>query len=89
MPIQGSAADILKIAMVRLHRALEKRSLGARMILQVHDELVVEVPQEELDTVSHLVRSVMEKAWDLDASLKVDVAVGRNWEQMEAYETRS
>jgi DNA polymerase-1 len=89
MPIQGSAADILKIAMVRLHRALEKRNLGARMILQVHDELVVEVPQEELDAVSHLVRSVMEEAWDLDASLKVDVAVGRNWEQMEAYETRS
>jgi len=89
MPIQGSAADILKIAMIRLHRALEKRNLGARMILQVHDELVVEVPQEELDAVSHLVRSVMEKAWDLDASLKVDVAVGRNWEQMKPYETPS
>lgn len=86
MPIQGSAADILKIAMVRLHRALREEDLAARMILQVHDELVLEVPAEELPPVANLVRSVMEGAWDLDASLRVDVKVGKNWEQMEAYQ---
>ena len=86
MPIQGSAADILKIAMVRLHRALKEEDLAARVILQVHDELVLEVPQEELGPVAPLVRSVMENAWALDAALKVDLKVGKNWEQMEAYE---
>lgn len=86
MPIQGSAADILKIAMVRLHRALKEENLAARMILQVHDELVLEVPEEELEPVARLVRSLMESAFELDASLKVDVKVGKNWEQMEGYE---
>jgi len=86
MPIQGSAADILKIAMVRLHRALQEKDLAARMILQVHDELVLEVPAEELPPVANLVRSVMEGAWDLDASLRVDIKVGKDWEQMEAYQ---
>jgi DNA polymerase-1 len=86
MPIQGSAADILKIAMVRLHGALEEEGLAARMILQVHDELVLEVPHGELERVGRLVRSVMEGAWELDAPLKVDVKAGRNWEQMEAYQ---
>jgi DNA polymerase-1 len=86
MPIQGSAADILKIAMVRLHRALHEEDLSARMILQVHDELVLEVPQGESERVGRLVCSVMEGAWELDAPLKVDVKVGRNWEQMEAYQ---
>ncbi|HUV73013.1 MAG TPA: DNA polymerase I [Anaerolineae bacterium] len=86
MPIQGSAADILKIAMARLHRALREKDLAARMILQVHDELVLEVPAEELPPVANLVRSVMEGAWDLDASLRVDIKVGKDWEQMEAYQ---
>ena len=86
MPIQGSAADILKIAMVHLHDALQKENFAARMILQVHDELVLEVPRGELSPVADLVRSVMESAWDLDASLRVDTKVGENWEQMEAYQ---
>ncbi len=86
MPIQGSAADILKIAMVRLHSALRQQGLGARMILQVHDELVLEVPREEMPVAAGLVRSVMENAWELDASLKVDVSTGGNWEEMEAYQ---
>ena len=85
MPIQGSAADILKIAMVQLHSALRERGLGARMILQVHDELVLEVPQEEAKAVAQLVCSIMENAWPLDASLKVDMSTGTNWEEMEAY----
>jgi DNA polymerase-1 len=86
MPIQGSAADILKIAMVHLHRALREQGFSARMILQVHDELVLEVPHDELQRVARLVRSLMENALELDAALKVDMKTGRNWEEMEAYE---
>ncbi len=82
-PIQGSAADIINIATIRLHRALRERGLRARMILQVHDELVVEAPQEEVATVAPLMREVMEHAFELKAPLKVDLEVGENWEEME------
>ncbi len=80
-PIQGTAADIIKIAMIRLHRALRERNLGARMILQVHDELVVEASDEEVDSVAPLMREVMESAFDLKAPLKVDLTVGPTWEK--------
>ncbi|MCS6844888.1 MAG: DNA polymerase I [Caldilineales bacterium] len=82
-PIQGTAADIIKIAMVRLHAALRERGLVARMLLQVHDELVLEVPDQELDVVAPLVRQTMEAAYPLDAALKVDMEVGPNWFEME------
>lgn len=82
-PIQGSAADIIKIAMIRLHRALKERGLRSGMILQVHDELVLEVPEDELDVVAPLVKSIMEGAFQLDAPLKVDMKVGKNWLEME------
>jgi len=82
MPIQGSAADILKIAMIRLHGALQEKGLASRLTLQVHDELVLEVPERELKTVAPLVRSVMEGAYGLRAPLKVDIKVGKNWEEM-------
>jgi DNA polymerase-1 len=82
MPIQGTAADIIKVAMVRLHRALLERGLDSRMTLQVHDELVLEVPQTEVDEVTPLVASLMENAFDLDAPLKVDMKVGHNWLDM-------
>jgi DNA polymerase-1 len=81
-PIQGTAADIIKIAMINLHQELLKRGLRARMILQVHDELVVETPDEEIDTIKALIRQVMESAFELDAPLKVDLKVGQNWEEM-------
>jgi DNA polymerase-1 len=81
-PIQGSAADIIKIAMIRLHRALKERGLKSGMTLQVHDELVLEVPQDELEVVAPLVKSIMEGAFQLDAPLKVDMKVGRNWLEM-------
>lgn len=80
-PIQGSAADIIKIAMIRLHRALGERGFRARMILQVHDELVVEAPNEEVDGVAPLMRQVMESAFDLKAPLKADLTVGPTWEK--------
>jgi DNA polymerase-1 len=82
-PIQGTAADIIKIAMIRLHDELRKGHLHSRMILQVHDELVLEVPDDELNAVKELVRSVMEGAYELDAPLKVDIKTGRHWGEME------
>ena len=82
-PIQGTAADIIKIAMVRLHRALKEQGLQSRMLLQVHDELVLEVPEGEVAAVVPLVRTTMEDAFDLDAALKADVEVGPNWYEME------
>ncbi len=82
-PIQGTAADIIKIAMVRLHRALKEQGLQSRMLLQVHDELVLEVPEAEVAAVVPLVRTTMEDAFDLDAALKADVEVGPNWYEME------
>ncbi len=84
-PIQGTAADILKVAMVSLWRQLKERGLGSRMILQVHDELVLEVPREELDEAADLVIDTMEGAFTLDAPLKVDVQVGENWLEMNDY----
>lgn len=84
-PIQGTAADILKVAMNHLWRELRARDLRSRMILQVHDELVLEVPQDELKQVVPLVVKTMEAAYNLDAPLKVDAKVGRNWLEMEAY----
>lgn len=82
-PIQGTAADILKVAMNRLWRRLRDRSLRARMILQVHDEVVLEVPEDELDSVVPLVVETMEGAYALDAPLKVDAKVGQNWLEMD------
>jgi len=81
-PIQGTAADIINIATIRLHRALREQHLRGRMILQVHDELVVETPEEEVEAVAPLMRRVMESAFELKAPLKVDLKVGQNWEEM-------
>ncbi len=82
-PIQGTAADIIKIAMIRLHKSLLERGLASRMILQVHDELVLEVPDDEVQQVSQLVKDTMEGAFELGAALKVDIKVGRHWGEME------
>jgi DNA polymerase-1 len=81
-PIQGTAADIIKMAMVDLHRALSEGGLRGRMILQVHDELVLEVPREELDSAREIVVDVMENAYDLRAPLRVDTKAGSNWLEM-------
>ena len=76
--IQGTAADILKIAMIQLHHQLEA-DLQAKILLQVHDELVLEVPEKELDEVRSLVVKTMSNAYPLDVPLKVDTSSGRNW----------
>jgi DNA polymerase-1 len=78
-PLQGSAADLIKMAMVRIHHALADEGLEARLLLQVHDELVLEVPPAELDHVSALVREHMEGAATLDVPLVVEIGTGKNW----------
>jgi DNA polymerase-1 len=78
-PLQGSAADLIKIAMARLHRALANGGGSARLLLQVHDELVLEAPVAEVERVSELVREHMEGAATLTVPLVVDVGVGDNW----------
>ena len=78
-PFQGAAADIIKIAMVRLDRALAERAMASRLVLQVHDELVLESPEEEFESLSALVREVMEGAAALRVRLAVDVGSGRDW----------
>jgi DNA polymerase I len=78
-PIQGSAADLIKVAMIRIDRALRDTEARTRMLLQVHDELVFEVPESEVDSISTLVRQEMEHAADLRVPLVVDMGTGCNW----------
>ena len=78
-PIQGSAADILKIAMIRLDQALTDRNFKTRMLLQVHDEIVLEVPENELTAIKTLVKDIMESAIELVVPLKADESAGKTW----------
>jgi DNA polymerase-1 len=80
-PIQGTAADLIKKAMVRIHGRLRGEGLRTRMLLQVHDELVFEVPEPEIGRVSALVREEMEGVFSLSVPLRVDVRSGRNWDE--------
>ena len=82
-PIQGSAADIIKIAMVNVHRELNRRKLKSRLILQVHDELIIEAHESELEEVTKLLKDSMENAVSLKVPLSVDVKSGKSW-----YETK-
>jgi DNA polymerase-1 len=78
-PVQGSSADLIKLAMINIHQRLQRQHLTAQMLLQVHDELVFEVPLDEFDTVQPLVVEEMEGAVRLDVPVKADVGCGRNW----------
>ena len=78
-PIQGTAADIIKIAMIRVYRRLMQENLSAQLILQVHDELIVEAPEHEVAQVEQLLKEEMEKAVSLKVQLKADVGVGKTW----------
>ena len=82
MPIQGTAADIVKIAMIRLDERLRAGGFRARPLLQVHDELLLEVPRDEVDRLVPLLRETMEGALPLDVPLTVDIKVGDDWESM-------
>jgi len=81
-PIQGTAADLIKVAMIQVDNALKAKNLKAAMLLSVHDELVFEVPPEELDAVKTLVKEIMEGVWDLKVPLKVNVEYGKNWAEI-------
>jgi len=81
-PIQGSSADMIKVAMVRVDEALRQRGLRTRMLLQVHDELLLEAPPDEVDAVQGLVREVMESAMPLIVPSKVDIKVGADWSEV-------
>ncbi len=78
-PVQGTAADLIKLAMVRIQRELRASGLAARMVLQVHDELLFDVPRNEVDAVRELVRAAMTGAMDLGVPLEVEIGVGENW----------
>jgi len=78
-PIQGTAADVIKLAMIRIHRYLEETGLRTRMLLQVHDELVFDVPREEIEEVKTKVTEFMKNAASLEVSLEVEAKTGVNW----------
>jgi DNA polymerase I len=82
-PLQGTAADLIKIAMIRIDEDIRERGLRSRMTLQVHDELVFEVPENEVDELKRLVREQMENAHKLEVPLEVEIGVGSNWRDME------
>ena len=82
-PLQGTAADLIKIAMIRIDAALRERGMKSRMTLQVHDELVFEVPENEVETMQPLVRGHMEKVHELAVPLQVEMGVGPNWRDLE------
>jgi len=82
-PLQGTAADLIKIAMIRIDAAILERGLKSRMTLQVHDELVFEVPEAEMDGMRSLVREQMESAHLLSVPLMVEIGVGKNWRDLE------
>jgi DNA polymerase-1 len=83
MPVQGTSADIIKVAMINLGREIAKRNLRSKMILQVHDELIFEVPKAEGEEMGQLVPELMSTALELSVPLKVDIKTGTNWGQME------
>jgi len=87
-PIQGSAADIIKLAMLKVRSALKEAGLSSKLLLQVHDELVLEVPEGELAEVARLLKREMEQVWELNVPLVVDVNFGRNWRDVERYELK-
>ncbi|RDC49104.1 DNA polymerase I, partial [Acinetobacter sp. RIT592] len=82
-PIQGSAADIIKIAMVNVYKKLEERDLKSKLVLQVHDELIIECIEDEVEEVSKIVKDEMEHAVSMDVNLDVDLNTGDSW-----YETK-
>ena len=80
-PMQGTAADLIKLAMIAVQKWLDESGLGAMLIMQVHDELVLEVPAPELEQVKEKVRELMQSVRKLDVPLIVDVGAGDNWDE--------
>jgi len=84
MPVQGTSADIIKVAMINLDGEMAKRQLKSKMILQVHDELIFEVPGAEQKEMGKLAAGLMSTAIELSVPLKVDIKTGPNWGDMES-----
>ncbi len=82
-PIQGTAADIMKLAMLALPNALQEAKLTAKILLQVHDELIFEIPESELAATIPVVRATMENAYQLSVPLLTEARVGQNWDELE------
>jgi DNA polymerase-1 len=80
-PIQGTAADLIKIAMINIDKELDAKNLKSKMIMQVHDELVFEVPDDEIEILSALVKNGMESVVNLKVLLKVEMSWGKNWKE--------
>jgi DNA polymerase-1 len=78
-PIQGSAADLIKVAMVRVDRAMKEAGLRSKMVLQIHDELVFDAPVDEIERLSEIIRREMSSAMDFGVPLEVEIGVGNNW----------
>ena len=78
-PIQGTSADIIKLAMVKVFKSLKENNLKSKMILQVHDELIFDVYEDELEKLTNIVKDVMENVYKLEVPLKVDINYGQNW----------
>jgi len=79
MPIQGTAADIIKLAMVRVHQRLTREGLRAKLILQIHDELIIDAPKDEAEHVAALLTECMQNVIQLSVPLRADVKIGRSW----------
>ena len=78
-PIQGTSADILKLAMIKIYNILKDKKYKSKMLLQVHDELIFDIPESELDEVKELIRDTMENIYELSVPLKVGIEYGKNW----------
>ncbi|MGB9856565.1 MAG: DNA polymerase I [Dictyoglomaceae bacterium] len=81
-PIQGTSADIIKLSMIEIYKELEKRNLRSRIILQIHDELILEVPEEEVEFVGNMAKEKMENVVNLTVPLKVELSIGKNWAEL-------
>ncbi|MEM7816564.1 MAG: DNA polymerase I, partial [Candidatus Aenigmatarchaeota archaeon] len=82
-PIQGSCADIIKLAMIKIYKEIKKKNLRARLIMQIHDELIFDLPKEELNSLLVIVKKNMEESVKLEVPIKVKIKVGKNWSEME------
>ena len=80
-PVQGTAADIMKLAMIKMHKAINDKKSKAKLILQVHDELILDTPEKEVENIIKLVTESMMGAANLDVPLEVDIGIGDNWDQ--------
>jgi DNA polymerase-1 len=80
-PVQGTAADLMKLAMIKVHTRLEREKMQTRMVLTVHDELVFEAPEGELEPARELAKAEMESAYPLKVPLRVDIGMGQNWKE--------